>query len=142
MLDAGIRGFINLREQYELDRDRQFDYQDTLMELADRLNIEIKYFHFPIRDMNVSSIETMKEILDTIDEMVAKRLPMYFHCWSGLGRTGIVAGCWLARHNDSNGDEILEMLEEIRMDQDFKVKYKSPQTDKQSAMVRNWRCGW
>ncbi|MFZ5949388.1 MAG: fused DSP-PTPase phosphatase/NAD kinase-like protein [Candidatus Rifleibacteriota bacterium] len=27
--------------------------------------------------------------------------PVYVHCWGGLGRTGVVVGCWSRRHGEA-----------------------------------------
>ncbi len=139
MLDCGIRTFINLRDDIEFQNNPMSNYEEILGKTANEKSVEINYFHFAIPDMNIPSKESMINILDTIDEMITKAGPVYFHCWAGLGRTGTVAGCWLARHNRKQGREILAKLDQIRSNQNHKTFYDSPQSKEQQEMVISWQ---
>ena len=35
----------------------------------------------------------------------------YVHCWGGVGRTGIVAGCYLIEHGHYTGEAALAQLQ-------------------------------
>jgi hypothetical protein len=61
-----------------------------------------------IRDMDVPSREEMAGLLDRIDNAIVAGRTVYVHCRGGLGRTGTVAGCWLARHGIAAGTEALQ----------------------------------
>ena len=87
-LDAGIDCFIDLTEVGELE-----PYEDRLYAEAAARGRKVEYLRFPIRDVSVrQSPDKMREILDTIDALSAKRI-VYVHCWGGVGRTGTVIGC-------------------------------------------------
>lgn len=135
LLDAGIRCFIDLRQE------RNLEYESVLQNVAVKKKIDIQYFRFPILDMDIPSVEVMKEILDVIDDHIEQGNPVYYHCMAGLGRTGVVSGCWLKRHNNIDGKTVLEMLEEIRLDQNHLVNWESPQTKEQVQMVLEWKYG-
>ena len=43
----------------------------------------------------------MRKLLDKIDELKRQEGYVYIHCWGGVGRTGTVVACYLARYSDS-----------------------------------------
>lgn len=135
LLDVGIQVFINLIQE------KRFEYGEILQNVADRRGKEIEYIKYPIKDMYVPSISVVKEILNTIDQRIDANKPVYFHCYIGVGRTGVIAGCWLARHNQIKEKGVLDLLWKIRKEQDHKINYDSPQSYEQIKMVRNWKLG-
>ena len=135
LLNAGIRSFINLTQE------DNFNYDELLQQVANRINIEAHYFSFPIKDMDIPSIAQMQTILDTIDASLKDGKPVYYHCYAGLGRTGMVSACWLKRHNNLEGKEILRQLQEIRDKQHHKPTCESPETEKQREFVLQWQFG-
>ena len=56
----------------------------------------------------------MVSILDAIDDSVKVGKPVYVHCWGGVGRTGMVIGCWLLRHGLAKSSDVLDMLMRLR----------------------------
>ncbi len=78
----------------------------------------------------------MIKILDTIDESMAKALPVYVHCWGGVGRTGTVAGCYLMRHGLANRDDMLERIAVLRRNE-VTANRTSPETWDQRVMVQS-----
>ena len=142
LLDAGIRHVVNLLEEDEVDFcTRRFDpYDAPLTALARGRGVEVSISRFPIDDMNVPDRERMKAILDDIDRALALGRPVYVHCWGGLGRTGTVAGCWLARHGFTRKKATLKKLNELRK-LATNGDLDSPQTATQRRMVIEWRRG-
>ena len=53
------------------------------------------------------------------------------------GRTGVVVGCYMVRHNMAVGQAALERIELLRKD-DGASYMNSPQTEAQRQMVREW----
>jgi len=93
----------------------------------------------PIVDFGTTTIPHMTRILDDVDAEIAASGIAYVHCWGGIGRTGMVVGCWLMRHGLDDGDPIRRIAELRRDVPDANVQ--SPQTSAQRAMVRAWKRG-
>ena len=133
LLDAGIRLFINLLY------DEPFEYTRLLTDVSKERGISCDYLHFPIVDMAVPDYEVMNHILDAIDQSIAEKRPVYYHCYAGLGRTGLVSCCWLARHEKLPANEIFELLNKIRKEQNHMEYWDSPQSQSQYDFVYNWQ---
>lgn len=91
LLDAGIRGFIDLTQEGELD-----SYEEFLDEEAAERGIEISSSRFPIRDGHAPDWDLMEQVLDAIADAHAVERIAYLHCWGGIGHTG-TGGRVLAR---------------------------------------------
>jgi hypothetical protein len=79
----------------------------------------------------------MRLALDFIDRSLHYDRPVYVHCWGGLGRTGVVVGCYMARHHIAVGQAALERIELLRKNEGASYM-DSPQTEAQRQMVREW----
>ncbi len=138
LVDSGIRAVISLMEEGE-DRVWGFPlngYDDLFARVAG----EVRILRRPVRDMDVPSIDEMIAILDDIDDTIEQGNPVYLHCFGGLGRTGTVVGCWLARHGHGKGEAVLRILSNLRQ-KDSGFSQSSPQTAEQNRMVLNWKNG-
>ncbi len=97
------------------------------------------YSRRPIRDHDVPrTAMQMTEILDEIDDAIARGHRVYVHCRAGIGRTGTVVGCYLARRVGS-GVEALDILDQRWVaggrDRDWP---RTPETEAQTHYVRDW----
>ena len=135
MTDAGVSAFIDLTEAGETTR------VDTLKPYAQWLQHGI-HRRFPIPDGSVpDSPAVTTVILDTIDEHLAAGRTVYVHCWGGVGRTGVIVGCWLARHG-RRGEEALERLRQLwRRNPKSLHRPSSPERPEQEEYVRCWPRG-
>ncbi len=98
-------------------------------------------FNYPILDVSVpEKPEQMINILDAIDLYLGKGRKVYVHCWGGIGRTGVVVGCWLARHN-GGGKNGLALLQELWKDNPKSALRDSPETPEQIKYVLHWPAG-
>jgi protein-tyrosine phosphatase len=128
-LSAGINTFIDLTQPHEL-----VPYEAILREQAKVHGLPVSYMRFPILDFGTPAIETMKNILDTLDGALAEGLNVYVHCWAGVGRTGTTVGCYLVRRGFT-GQQALAHITEMRS----KLGYRrSPETEEQVQFVLNW----
>ena len=133
-LDAGIDCFIDLTESGELE-----PYEDRLYAEASACGKQVEYRRFPINDRGVpESPDHMREILDTIEAALSEKRIVYVHCWGGVGRTGTVIGCHLARQGHV-GEAALTRLRELFATMDKAQFTQSPETPEQERWVRTWR---
>ena len=126
LLDTGVTLFVDLTEESEL-----LPYANWLESTSHR--------RFPIPDTGTPrSLEQTRDILDSIDDHLSRDGKVYLHCWGGVGRTGTIVGCWLARHGHS-GDAALIRLAELWKENPKSSWRGSPENPWQIDYVRNWR---
>lgn len=137
-LDSGISAFVDLTDP----ADGLEPYVPTLRRLAQARDIEVVHERLTIRDMDVCDATHMHHVLDVIDGHLEANRSVYVHCWAGIGRTGMVVGCWLVRHGRSGEDALSEVDTLFRTMSAKKVSWHqswgSPQTEPQRIMVRRW----
>jgi len=126
-LRAGVDVFVDLTAKGEL---RPYD----------DLVAPAHYVRFPLCDVSVPDSENkMVEILDAIDGHLSAGRLVYVHCWGGIGRTGTVVGCWLARRD--GGKQALAILEDLWMECPKSAYASSPETDEQRRYILEWEAG-
>ncbi len=140
LLEAGINHFVDLTERGErTDQGELVPYQQTVEQEADNLNVTVQCTRRPIPDTQVPNTpEEMADILDAIDSALNQGRTVYVHCWGGVGRTGIVVGCWLVRHG-CTGDEALAQI--AQWWQGMAKAHRQPQSPSewvQREYVRQW----
>ena len=125
-IDAGVSVFIDLTEKCEL-------------EPYSKLTGSAEHHRYAIVDQHIPrSTAFTTEILDAIDRHMAEGRTVYVHCWGGVGRTGTIVGCWLARHGYP-GAAALERLDEL-WSQCAKSRTRcSPERREQSNYILNWK---
>jgi ADP-ribosyl-[dinitrogen reductase] hydrolase len=126
LVDAGVKVFVDLTEEDE-----------GLLPYAEMLD-GVRHLRFPIRDVSVpASPEVTVAILDTIDAHLHRGEMVYVHCWGGVGRTGVIIGCWLARHGQG-GESALGRLRELWQHCPKSSWRKSPETLEQERYITAW----
>ncbi len=139
LVDHGIRHVINLMETNEFNRvGRPFiPYEDMIQSIAKDAGCSISFARMPIKDGWIPTRIEMGRILDSIDESIQANRPVYVHCLGGLGRTGTVVGCYLARHGVSTGRNAIRMIRELRPNT-LTHYLNSPETNQQVDLVESW----
>ena len=127
--DAGVTSFVDLTHDYELSA------YDKWLDPGTQT-----HRRFPIRDADIPrSKEFTKEILDAIDADLEAGKTVYVHCFGGIGRTGTIIGCWLARHPDvAAPGSALERLRKLWSQCSKSAYTHSPETRAQAGYVREW----
>ena len=139
LLDHGIRYLINLMAPGEVNRfGAPFaPYENLIIKLAKAAGCRVSVDQVPIKDMGTPSRPEMGRILDQIDSCIQQNKPVYVHCLGGIGRTGTVVGCYLARHGFASDKELLRRIQKLRK---FTATHHrmSPETSQQIELVRSW----
>jgi protein-tyrosine phosphatase len=132
-LEAGVTIFINLTQSHEL-----LSYEAILKEQAMIYGVNVSHHRFAIRDHSVPSSETMTLILDAIDDAVNNGGCVYVHCWGGVGRTGMVVGCYLIRHGYTNRQAVDQVNKLFKTRPSNPYFARSPESDEQVGFILNW----
>ena len=124
---CGFSTFIDLTEDDELD-----PYAELVLPARHR--------RFPIEDVSVpeSTAQTVR-ILNAIDSALEDGERVYVHCHGGIGRTGLVVGCWLVRR--LGGREGYRTLQQLWEDCPMSRHTGTPQTPEQMWYILNWPIG-
>jgi ADP-ribosylglycohydrolase/protein-tyrosine phosphatase len=129
---AGVRAFIDLTT----DADRLIPYAALLNEVLDG---KAQRYAFPIPDVSIPTSDDLTQAaLDLMDTKLAAGETVYVHCWGGIGRTGTIVGCWLARHGH-HGDAALSRLAELWTSCPKSQRRDSPETEAQRHYIREWQ---
>ena len=127
LIHSGITVFIDLT-----------DKNDTLLPYSYLLETAT-HLRFPIRDVSIpDSTDVTVAILDTIDHHIRQGGMVYLHCWGGIGRTGVIVGCWLARHG-FQGEAALARLHELWKQCPKSAYRKSPESKEQEQYIMGWK---
>ena len=85
--DFGVKVFIDLTDEFQ----QRTPYVGFLN--------DVLHQWFPIKDVSVPESKAYTQsILDAIDGNIDQGRLVYIHCWGGIGRTGLIVGCWLSRN--------------------------------------------
>ena len=139
LIDHGIRHVVNLMETGERNRIGHpfVPYEDQMQSIAAARQCSISFDRMPIKDGSVPSRIEIGRILDNIDAGIAAGRPVYVHCLGGLGRTGTVVGCYLARHGIAAGRNVINMIRDLRRNT-LTQHLNSPETNQQVDLVESW----
>ena len=132
LLAVGVDTFIDLTRANEMP-----PYEDLLQLTAGWQDKSADYRRFPINDFNVPSAGEMRSVLAYANERLEAGHRLYIHCYAGIGRTGTVVGCFLAERCGSGEEALLELGKLRRPLPNAHIR--SPESDAQWDMVRNWK---
>jgi ADP-ribosyl-[dinitrogen reductase] hydrolase len=125
--EAGVTAFIDLTLPGELS-----SYQAGLPP-------GVLYLRRPIPDHGLPEERSrMAAILESLRHALDSPRCVYLHCRAGIGRTGMVAGCFLAERG-SGGEGALEELNRLWQQSARSAQWPSvPETADQVEYVRRW----
>jgi hypothetical protein len=124
---AHLTSYIDLTEPGE-----QPEYRHLLEKRAE-------YVRSSIVDSSVPSNVTQTiELIRLIRTALAAKRGVYVHCRAGIGRTGLVIGCYLAEEEE-DGKAALERLNQLwRQSERSQSWPRVPQTPEQADYIRRW----
>jgi hypothetical protein len=124
---AGIDSFIDLTEEGELP-----PYHHLLAKPSE-------YTRYAIVDSGVpNNVSQTQQILSAIRAALARGRRVYVHCRAGIGRTGLIVGCFLAEE-ESNGKSALKILNSLWRQNERSASWpRVPQTAEQADYIRHW----
>jgi Cyclin-dependent kinase inhibitor 3 (CDKN3) len=125
--EAGINYFVDLTEKGELPAYRHL------------LPVYTRYEEFPITDTQVpASVAQVAGLLADIRVAVEAKRCVYVHCRQGIGRTGLVVGCYLA-DTAGDGKAALKELNQLWQQSERAKSWPTvPQTSEQADYIRRW----
>ena len=134
LIEAGVNTFFDLTRPGEV-----IPYLPILNEEAARYGAAVDYRRQPIQDRGLPAPDEMTGLLDAIDAALAGGRKIYLHCLGGIGRTGTVVGCWLARHG-LTGEAALARLNELyRTSEQSRYFSRAPEMDAQILFILDWK---
>jgi hypothetical protein len=124
---AGIDSFIDLTEEGELPPYRHLLPRHT------------EYLRSAIVDAWVpNNVSQTQALLEAIRAALERGRGVYVHCRAGIGRTGLIVGCFLAEQ-ENNGKTALKTLNRLYRESERAATWPQvPQTAEQADYIRHW----
>ncbi len=95
-----------------ITHDEMDDYDvPNLIKLYRKNKIEVR--ELPILDQKVPSIKQVKELMQYMDTKFAEGKNILIHCVGGLGRSGLIAACYL-KHLGYTSEEAIHLVRRVR----------------------------
>src|SRR5574341_1286658 len=133
ILDASVSFFLDLTEEDEgLE-----PYEPLLLEEAIARGRTVVYHRLAIPDLDTPTTERMSEIQRVIAGALDAGHTIYVHCCGGIGRTGMVVGCYLVEQEVSGAEALAEIRRRRRGTANGWMN--SPETRAQENFVKSWR---
>jgi Dual specificity phosphatase, catalytic domain len=125
--ETGMNYFVDLTEEGELPAYRHL------------LPFHNKYLRCGIVDHSVpSSPVQLQKLLTDIRSALDAQRNVYVHCHAGIGRTGLVIGCYLAQECGDGTAALKDLNRLWRQSERAKSWPKVPQTAEQAEYIQRW----
>ena len=125
----GITHFIDLTEEGELKPYKPF------------LDSDMTHYRFPIMDQFIP--RNTEGVCQLIDEIISihnetPEAKFYIHCWGGVGRTGTIVACFLARTHHLGYEDAVSKLKHLFNDCPKSAYRVTPENDKQLKFIERF----
>lgn len=139
LVNMGFETIINLMEPDEMTFSGELfvDYSPDLQEYSKSLEKKVTVYHFPIKDLSITTPERMKQIITQIFNAIESGKKVYVHCWGGVGRTGMVIGCFLLEQKMATTENVIETIAYLKRTTSIADRL-SPETDEQMDFILDW----
>lgn len=135
LLDAGIRVFVDLTESWE----EAPAYRPMLEKVCRDRGIHARYLAHPLRKNAVPErAEVVAAVLEDIRTEVDAGERVFVHCGGGVGRTGLVMGCWLVERGFDPEHALDELARRFAAMNKARVYRVTPANYLQTEWVENW----
>jgi hypothetical protein len=135
LLDAGIRLFVDLSSR----SDGVHSYKALLEKICRDRGIFAEYLWEPMREDGVPDrAEDVVHVLRAIQAGLDAGIRVYVHCNDGVGRTGMIVGCWLVERGfdpEAALEELARRFAAMNKAQSFR---STPSDALQAEWVENW----
>ncbi len=124
LVDFGITHFIDLTEEGELA-----SYHEYLPK-------NCCHCRFPIRDVSVpEECKSVYELMKYIDNVLSNPdNKIYIHCWGGVGRTGLIVGCYYVYRGETYKEALTHLRDSYK--QCHKSEHRpTPETREQEDFI-------
>jgi hypothetical protein len=135
LLDAGIRLFIDLSAR----SDAVHAYKAMLEKICRDRGIFAEYLWEPMRENEVPDLpEDVVHVLSAIQAGLEAGIRVYVHCNDGVGRTGMVMGCWLVERGFDPEAALVELARRFAAMNKSQSYRCTPSSALQAEWVENW----
>lgn len=125
--EAGLDSFIDLTEAGE-----QPEYRHLLPKQAEYLRSAIADTHVPY------TVAQTQGLLDGMRAALERGRGIYLHCRAGIGRTGLVVGCFLAEEEQDGKVALLRLNRLWQRSARAATWPTVPQTSEQADYITRW----
>lgn len=139
LVEMGFDTIINLMEPDEttFSGELLLDYTPYLYDYAKSREKKVTVNHFSIKDLSITTPDRMKQIIAHIFNEIEAGKKVYVHCWGGVGRTGMVIGCFLLEQKMAATENVIETIAYLKRTTSIADR-RSPETDEQAEFILNW----
>jgi hypothetical protein len=135
LLDAGIRVFIDLSTR----ADGVYPYEHQLAKICRDRGIDSEYLPRPLPAETVPDYaDDVTDVLRAVKSSLDAGQRVYMHCSHGVGRTGMVIGCWLVERGFDPEDALDELARRFAAMNKSRHYRSTPSSALQAEWVENW----